>query len=433
MAQNTSTEIRVRPVILAALRQDQKQNLDYELEELANLAKANNLKPVETYIQALERPNPATYFGKGKVEELEAAVRTYEAEMIVMNDELSPSQIRNLEEKTGTTVVDRTGLILDIFAQRAQTKVAKLQVQLARLEYQLPRLRTSMSVSMDQQTGAGGGGFTSRGAGETKLEQSRRRLTGEMVAIKKELAALQKDTTTQGKQRQESNTKTVALVGYTNAGKSTLMNRLLARFGQGALTDDSKQVFEKDMLFATLNTTIRQLTLPDKKKFLLSDTVGFVSKLPHHLVAAFESTLQEAANADLLLQVVDVSDEHHQDMMKTTEETLGRLGIKDKAMITVFNKADKVDIAFPQVDGESAITISAKDEKSQDELLDLIKQELFSDLEEVTLYVPFADSAVVSTILGSHEAIKQDFNEEGTVLTVALDAGEVSRYQKYIK
>lgn len=432
MAEDNLTSQPARKVLLAALRQNQKQNLDYELEELTNLARANRLEPVETFIQSLERPNPATYFGKGKVEELRIAVNTYETDLIVTNDELSPSQIRNLEKATQATVVDRTGLILDIFAQRAQTKVAKLQVQLARLEYQLPRLRTSMSVSLDQQTGAGGAGFTSRGAGETKLEQSRRRLTSEMVAIKKELAALQNDNKTQGKKRKESQIPTVALVGYTNAGKSTLMNQFLRRFGQGAENEQSKQVFEKDMLFATLNTTIRQLNLPDKSRILLSDTVGFVSKLPHHLVAAFESTLQEAANADLLLQVVDISDEHHPDMMKTTEETLTKLGIKDKPMITVYNKADKAEMDFPMLDGDTSITISARDRQSQDALLKVIEERLFADRQTVTLAIPFADSAVAANILDDHELLAQEFNEQGSVITVKLSNDELARYQKYI-
>jgi len=210
-----------RKVFLVGLTTSQA-NLTYELEELGNLAKANNLDPVETFTQKLERPNPATYFGKGKVEEISAAVATYEVDMIVANDELTPSQIRNLEKATNATVVDRTGLILDIFAQRAQTKVAQLQVQLARLQYQLPRLRTSMSITLDQQTGAGGGGFTSRGAGETKLEQSRRRITAQMVHIRQELADLEKGETTRSAQRQNNDLPSVALVGYTNAGKSTL-------------------------------------------------------------------------------------------------------------------------------------------------------------------------------------------------------------------
>ena len=420
-----------RKVFLVGLTTSQA-NLTYELEELANLAKANNLVPVETSTQKLERPNPATYFGKGKVEELAEAAKTYEVDMIVANDELSPSQIRNLEKLTNTTVLDRTGLILDIFAQRAQTKEAKLQVQLARLQYQLPRLRTSMSVSLDQQTGAGGGGFTSRGSGETKLEESRRRITSQMVRIRQELAELSKGTSTRSAKRTTNELANVALVGYTNAGKSTLMNRLLARFGVGADTDDTKQVFEKDMLFATLTTTVRQLTLPDKKQFLLSDTVGFVSKLPHNLVSAFKSTLQEAANADLLLQIVDVSDEHYKDMMATTEKTLAEVGVTDVPMITVYNKADRTELVYPDVSGENTITISALDPASQDALIDLIKKQIFNDVQEVTLHIPFDQGAVQAKLAAKHTFSKEDYDETGTLITVELSELERKLYADYI-
>lgn len=420
-----------RKVFLVGLTTSQA-NLTYELEELANLAKANNLVPVETFTQKLERPNPATYFGKGKVEELAEAAKTYEVDMIVANDELSPSQIRNLEKLTNTTVLDRTGLILDIFAQRAQTKEAKLQVQLARLQYQLPRLRTSMSVSLDQQTGAGGGGFTSRGSGETKLEESRRRITSQMVRIRQELAELSKGTSTRSAKRTTNELANVALVGYTNAGKSTLMNRLLARFGVGADTDDTKQVFEKDMLFATLTTTVRQLTLPDKKQFLLSDTVGFVSKLPHNLVSAFKSTLQEAANADLLLQIVDVSDEHYKDMMATTEKTLAEVGVTDVPMITVYNKADRTELVYPDVSGENTITISALDTASQDALIDLIKKQIFNDVQEVTLHIPFDQGAVQAKLAAKHTFSKEDYDEIGTLITVELSELERKLYADYI-
>lgn len=420
-----------RKVFLVGLTTSQA-NLTYELEELANLAKANNLVPVETFTQKLERPNPATYFGKGKVEELAEAAKTYEVDMIVANDELSPSQIRNLEKLINTTVLDRTGLILDIFAQRAQTKEAKLQVQLARLQYQLPRLRTSMSVSLDQQTGAGGGDFTSRGSGETKLEESRRRITSQMVRIRQELAELSKGTSTRSAKRTTNELANVALVGYTNAGKSTLMNRLLARFGVGADTDDTKQVFEKDMLFATLTTTVRQLTLPDKKQFLLSDTVGFVSKLPHNLVSAFKSTLQEAANADLLLQIVDVSDEHYKDMMATTEKTLAEVGVTDVPMITVYNKADRTELVYPDVSGENTITISALDPASQDALIDLIKKQIFNDVQEVTLHIPFDQGAVQAKLAAKHTFSKEDYDETGTLITVELSELERKLYADYI-
>lgn len=420
-----------RKVFLVGLTTS-KANLTYELEELGNLAKANNLAPVETFTQKLERPNPATYFGKGKVKELAEAAKTYEVDMIVANDELSPSQIRNLEKLTNTTVLDRTGLILDIFAQRAQTKEAKLQVQLARLQYQLPRLRTSMSVSLDQQTGAGGAGFTSRGSGETKLEESRRRITSQMVHIRQELAELSKGTSTRSAKRTTNELANVALVGYTNAGKSTLMNRLLARFGVGADTDDAKQVFEKDMLFATLTTTVRQLTLPDKKQFLLSDTVGFVSKLPHNLVSAFKSTLQEAANADLLLQIVDVSDEHYKDMMATTEKTLAEVGVTDVPMITVYNKADRTELVYPDVSGENTITISALDPASQDALIDLIKKQIFNDVQEVTLHIPFDQGAVQAKLAAKHTFNKEDYDETGTLITVELSELERKLYADYI-
>ncbi|KQB82858.1 GTPase HflX [Leuconostoc lactis] len=420
-----------RKVFLVGLTTS-KANLTYELEELGNLAKANNLTPVEPFTQKLERPNPATYFGKGKVEELAEAAKTYEVDMIVANDELSPSQIRNLEKLTNTTVLDRTGLILDIFAQRAQTKEAKLQVQLARLQYQLPRLRTSMSVSLDQQTGAGGASFTSRGSGETKLEESRRRITSQMVHIRQELAELSKGTSTRSAKRTTNELANVALVGYTNAGKSTLMNRLLARFGVGADTDDTKQVFEKDMLFATLTTTVRQLTLPDKKQFLLSDTVGFVSKLPHNLVSAFKSTLQEAANADLLLQIVDVSDEHYKDMMATTEKTLAEVGVTDVPMITVYNKADRTKLVYPDVSGENTITISALDPASQDALIDLIKKQIFNDVQEVTLHIPFDQGAVQAKLAAKHTFSKEDYDETGTLITVELSELERKLYADYI-
>ena len=420
-----------RKVFLVGLTTSQA-NLTYELEELGNLAKANSLDPVETFTQKLERPNPATYFGKGKVEEISAAVATYDVDMIVANDELTPSQIRNLEKATNATVVDRTGLILDIFAQRAQTKVAQLQVQLARLQYQLPRLRTSMSITLDQQTGAGGGGFTSRGAGETKLEQSRRRITAQMVHIRQELADLEKGETTRSAQRQNNDLPNVALVGYTNAGKSTLMNRLLARFGIGASNDDSKQVFEKDMLFATLNTTVRQLTLPDKKQFLLSDTVGFVSKLPHSLVAAFKSTLQEAASADLLLHVVDVSDPHYQDMMTTTNKTLQEIGVSGRPTITVYNKADRTELVFPEVTGENAITISALDIASQDALIDLIKQHVFKDVAVVNLHIPFDKGNIQAQLAAKHTFLQEDYDDTGTLITVELSTNERETFKDYI-
>ncbi len=210
------------------------------------------------------------------------------------------------------------------------------------------------------------------------------------------------------------------------------MNRLLARFGIGAESDDTKQVFEKDMLFATLNTTVRQLTLPDKTQFLLSDTVGFVSKLPHNLVAAFKSTLQEAAQADLLLQVVDISDPHYKDMMTTTENTLREVGITNIPMVTVYNKADKTTLNYPDVSGENAITLSALEAASQDALITLIQKHVFKDNETVTLHIPFDQGAVQAKLAANHTFIAENYDDSGTLLTVELSQLELEQFKKYI-
>ncbi|MGO1337456.1 MAG: GTPase HflX, partial [Leuconostoc fallax] len=289
-----------------------------------------------------------------------------------------------------------------------------------------------MSITLDQQTGAGGGGFTSRGAGETKLEQSRRRITKQMVHIRQELADIEKSEGTRSAQRQHNQLPNVALVGYTNAGKSTIMNQLLHRFGVGATSGTTKQVFEKDMLFATLNTTVRQLTLPDKHQFLLSDTVGFVSKLPHNLIEAFKSTLSEAANADLLLNIVDISDENYQDMIHTTQETLAQIGVSGRPMITVFNKADKAGLPFPEITGDNTITISALDTTSQDVLIDLIKKHIFKNDVVVKLHIPFTQGNIQAKLAANHTFISENFDESGTIIEVALSPDEAHLYAPFI-
>lgn len=420
------------PVITIGLNAGQA-TFDYAMAELKNLVEANHMTVVEEVQQALSRPQPGTYFGTGKVEELATIVADDGVDTVVVNDELTPSQIRNLEKVTKARIIDRTGLILEIFANRAQSREAKLQVQLAKLQYQLPRLHTSASQRLDQQTGSGGGGgFTNRGAGESQTEISRRTLQRAITHVNHELKEINQAAATQRQQRERNQLPSVALVGYTNAGKSTLMNRLLARFGIGAESDDTKQVFEKDMLFATLNTTVRQLTLPDKTQFLLSDTVGFVSKLPHNLVAAFKSTLQEAAQADLLLQVVDISDPHYKDMMTTTENTLREVGVTNIPMVTVYNKADKTTLNYPDVSGENAITLSALEAASQDALITLIQKHVFKDNETVTLHIPFDQGAVQAKLAANHTFIAENYDDSGTLLTVELSQLELEQFKKYI-
>lgn len=416
-----------RPVILAGLDR-QNDDFDYQMEELANLVEANHMNPVSTVTQKLDRPNPGTYFGKGKVEALKEAVDYYQVDMVVTNDELTPSQIRNLEAGTGVTVIDRTALILDIFASRAKTKVAKLQVEIAQLQYQLPRLRTSMNVRLDQQTGGNGGSFTSRGTGETKLEMNRRHIEHQIGELRKELAEIEADDATRRARREKENIKNVALIGYTNAGKSTIMNALVRRFGE----NQEKTVFQADMLFATLETSVRKLNLPDKQSFLLSDTVGFVSHLPHGLVAAFKATLAEAASADLLVQVVDYSDPNYKEMMKTTADTLKEIGVGDIPMIVVYNKADKCDgVPYPEREGDDLI-LSAPEESSQDMLLDAVRQHIFSDLIEKTVLIPFDQGQVVSELNDQATVLSTEYVENGTQMQVVLTPTQLGRFEKYV-
>lgn len=412
-------------VIIAGLDTGQ-EDYDYSMTELAELAQANHMDVVQRVDQVIDRPNPATYFGTGKVAEIAEVAATNDATTIITNNELSPSQLRNLEEEVGCRILDRTALILEIFANRAQTKEAKLQVQIAELQYRLPRLQTSASQRLDQQTG-GGSGFTNRGAGETKLEMDRRTIQHQISHLRHELADIDKSEATKRKQRAKSNIPTAALVGYTNAGKSTIMNGLVRRYG--AVED--KTVFEKNMLFATLDTSVRRLTLPSKKDFLLSDTVGFVSKLPTNLVKSFRSTLAEAANADLLIQVIDYSDPHYEEMMHTTEQTLKQIGIENIPMINVFNKADKTEIEFPVLEGDDQVVISAKQPESLDLLVNVIRKHLFKDYVQVKLLLPFAEGQLVSYLNEHTNILNTEYRTDGTLLTVEMSPQEAQRFTKY--
>lgn len=412
-------------VIITGLDTGQ-DNYNYSMTELAELAQANHMEVVQRVNQVIDRPNPATYFGKGKVAEIAELAAANDVATIITNDELSPSQLRNLEDETGKRILDRTALILEIFATRAQTKEAKLQVQIAELQYRLPRLQTSASQRLDQQTG-GGSGFTNRGAGETKLEMDRRTIQHQITHLRHELAAIDKSEETKRKQRAKSNIPTAALVGYTNAGKSTIMNGLVRRYG----TVEDKTVFEKDMLFATLDTSVRRLTLSGKKDFLLSDTVGFVSKLPTNLVESFKSTLAEAANADLLIQVIDYSDPNYEEMMQTTKETLKQIGIDNIPMVNVFNKADKTEIEFPVLEGDDQVVISAKQEESLDLLVDIIRKHLFKDYVEAKLLLPFSAGQQVSYLNEHTNILDTEYRNDGTLLTVEMSPQDAQRFAQY--
>ncbi|KOY72352.1 GTPase HflX [Apilactobacillus kunkeei] len=412
--------------VIIGLNLDNEQ-FEYSMTELAALAEANNLEVVARLVQKLDHPDKATYFGKGKVEELKMTVLDKDADMVIVNDELSPSQIRNLEKQTETKIIDRTGLILEIFANRARTHEAKLQVQLAKLQYQLPRLHTSASQRLDQQTGSGGGGFTNRGSGESQLELNRRVIEKDISHIKQELKDIQKSDLTQRKQRDGKNIPTVALVGYTNAGKSTIMNQLVNRYGE----NQEKQVMVKNMLFATLDTSVRKLIFDDNKTMLLSDTVGFVSKLPHQLVKAFRSTLAEAANADLLVQVVDEADENKELMMKTTEQTLKEIGVENIPMITVFNKADILDEPRPQRAGDNLI-MAALEEDSIDELVKIIRENSYKDYVTEEFLIPFDKGDIVNYLNTKANVLSTEYVSEGTKVKAELTAVDSERFKQYL-
>ena len=418
-------ELQERAVIVGVQLQ-KDLHFAYGMEELHNLAEACNVEVVGEVMQNLDRINPSHYVGSGKVEEIKAFYEEADANLVIFNDELSPSQIRNLEEDLECKVIDRTMLILDIFSRRAKTREAQVQVELAQLQYMLPRL-VGLRASLGRQGGSSSGGVANRGAGETKLELDRRKIEEQISKLHKELEHIKDQRVTQRKQRTKKGMPVVSLVGYTNAGKSTVMNGLLTKTGQ----NEEKQVFEKDMLFATLETSVRQIRLEDNKSFLLTDTVGFVSKLPHHLVKAFRSTLEEARNADLLLHVVDVSNEEHRYMMEVTDLTLQAVGVENVPTLYVYNKSDLAGVRYPTVNGDS-LWIAAKEGKGLDELLDVIKKRIFADYVTCRMVIPF-DRGDIVAYLNEHASIQEtEYEEEGTLLKVELSHADYDRYQQFV-
>lgn len=405
-------------------------NFDYYMTELANLTAANNMQVVGESRQNAESIVAGTYFGLGKINEIKTMAHGLKAKVLVLNDELTPVQIRNLEKLTRLRVVDRTELILEIFASRARTKQAKLQVQLARLQYELPRLHPSEN-SLDQQRGNGGsaaGGFANRGAGESKLEMNRRTIGKQITAIKKELKAVANQEEIKSSRRNHSRLPKVALVGYTNAGKSTTMNSLLKVF-----TDEGtdKQVFVKDMLFATLDTSVRRINLANNFSFILSDTVGFISKLPHNLVESFKATLQEARDADLLINVVDASDPNMIQMIQTTQQVLAEIGIKNVPTLTAYNKADLTQRSYPQIEGND-ILYSALDKKSIKLLAKMITKRVFSNYRALRLKLPLTNGKLLAYLHQYGQVKKEEYRADGVYVEANLAPSDQERFQQYL-
>lgn len=402
-------------------------DFEYTMQELAALVEANNMEVADTVIQNVNTVSGATYFGSGKVTEIKEIANADDVQIIVLNDELTPSQIRNLEKETKLSFMDRTELILQVFSNRAQTKQAKLQVEIAKLQYQLPRIHPSGNP-LDQQSASGG--LANRGAGESKLELDRRVIRKRITALKNELKTVDKTINVQSRRRTNTSLPLVSLVGYTNAGKSTTMNGIL-NFNKEDSTD--RKVFEKNMLFATLDTSVRRIDLEDNTSFLLSDTVGFVSKLPHNLVESFKTTLKEAQDADILIQVIDISDEHWQNMIEVTEKTLREVGVVDKPMIYAFNKADlKPGQQFPSIEGDN-IYYSAIDKNSIEKLVQLIKQKIFINYKKAELLIPYSDQKITEEILKNSQVLKKEFTNDGSLISANLSPEELERFNKYIQ
>ena len=404
-------------------------NFDYYMNELANLTEAANMEVVGQARQNEEHIIAGTYFGLGKINEIKDMAHGLKAKVLILNDELTPVQIRNLEKLTKLRVIDRTELILEIFSKRARTKQAKLQVQLARLQYELPRLHPSENT-LDQQRGNGGstgGGFANRGAGESKLELNRRTIGKQISIIKRELQAIDKQEQIKAKRRNQNHIPKVALVGYTNAGKSTTMNGLLKEFSKHS----DKQVFVKNMLFATLDTNVRRIDLENNFSFILSDTVGFISKLPHNLIESFKATLQEVKDADLLINVVDASDPNMIQMIRTTQNVLNEIGVKNTPMITAYNKADKSQRNYPQIEG-SGILYSAVDTKSIETLADLITKRIFSNYKKINLLLPLSAGKILSYLHENAQVLKESYQNDGVHIAVRLSPREQVQFAGYI-
>ncbi len=398
-----------------------KDSIDYYMDELENLAIASNVDVVGSMVQKLEKPNNATFIGKGKVQELLIAIESLEADLVIFNDELSGIQLRNLEEELNVKVIDRTILILDIFSKRALSKEGKLQIELAQLQYRIPRL-----LGFGKNLSRLGAGIGTRGPGEKKLETDKRHIRKRIDDIKKELEGIKKVRNTQRKQRQKNEIPIVALVGYTNAGKSAVMNRFLE------ITEkQEKNVFEKNMLFATLDTSQRNITLEDNKEFILIDTVGFVSKLPHGLINAFKSTLEEVKNADLIIQVVDMSYENYPFYMEVTKKVLKDIGAFPSEIINVYNKKDLVQEKEILI-GEKGISISAKTGEDFELLVDLIKKKIFGKMIKCKLLIPYDKGNIVAELSDNSNITMREYLEEGTLLEVELKESQYNRWKEYV-
>lgn len=404
-----------------------EKTLEDKVIELEKLVEALDGEVVLSLTQNKSYVDKAFYIGKGKVEEIKDYCEKLEADFVVFNNELTGSQVKNLEEIIGIRVIDRTNLILDIFSERARTKEAKLQVKLAKLKYTLPRLSALRSGFSRQQGGIGG-----KGIGEQQIELDRRTINREISSITSQLKEIEKNRSEIRKKRINSKQPIISLIGYTNAGKSTLINKLIS-YGKDE-NSEIKEVFVKDMLFATLDTFVREGSLLNGSKVMYVDTVGFVSDIPHNLVESFKGTLEEIKYSDLILHVVDISNVNVDEQIKITNDMIKKLECEDKNVIYVFNKVDKLideNIKLQYANIENKVFISAKKEQDIVLLLKEIEKNLFSSLVKTRLLIPYDKQKIMSNILNVYTPEFVEHGENGSFLEVFLKAEDYSIYKGY--
>jgi GTPase len=416
--------IEKEKALLVGVNINNDYNFSESLNELKGLAMACEYKVVGQAVQNLNSYNRAFCIGVGKIEEIKLLIEETESDVIIFDNELSPTQLRNLSRILDSKIMDRTALILEIFARRAKTKEAKIQVEVAHLQYMLPRL-IGLKESLSQQSG--GVGTTTRGPGEKALELDRRKIEKKISVLNKELELIKSERQTQRKKRQKAGLPSVALVGYTNSGKSTLMNAIIDYCNES----ENKKVLAKNVLFASLDTTARNITLSDNRSFLLFDTVGFVSKLPHNLVKAFRSTLEEVGKADLLLHVVDASSQNYKQQISTTEKTLQQIGAEGIPLIYVYNKAELTTSNIPIL-GNNKIFISAKQKIGIAELIELLSEKIFSHYIECNMFIPYENGNIIA-YLNENAYVKSVVHKnKGTFLSLECRESDHKRLKQFV-
>lgn len=412
MAETFETLEKRERAILVAVEFNDETDVECSLNELEELAETAGADTVGRLIQKREAVHPGTYIGKGKIEELQELIHRLRADVIVCDDELSPAQLGNLQEELQVKVIDRTVMILDIFAAHARTSEGKLQVELAQLRYRASRL-----VGLRQSLSRLGGGIGTRGPGEKKLEMDRRLIKERISILNRQLKEVVKNRETMRRQRTRSAAPTVAIVGYTNAGKSTLLNTLT-----------ESNVLEEDKLFATLDPTTRGLTLADGQKILFTDTVGFISKLPHTLIQAFRSTLEEAKYADMILHVVDASNPDYDMQMEVVYDTLRELGVGDKPVLTAFNKMDLVKPEekedWKDLKSDVVLQISAKKKIGLEALLEQIEKLLKAGFVKIEKVFPYGEAGKLQLIRQYGKLETEEYREDGIYILASVP-GEI--------